>query len=269
MVDPDIAAHYALGFEAMRLFDDGHPRLEHVRTLELLDRHLPSPPGRVVDVGGGTGVYAVPLVERGFNVHVIEPIETHVEHVAQTARRDGLHGLTSDLGDARDLSGVAPLADAVLLLGPLYHLTEASDRALALAEARRIVRPGGVVVAVGISRFASLMDGLKRRILDDPIFRPIVQRDLESGQHRNPDVHNKPEYFTTAYFHRPDELRDEALTAGLVDVALFAVEGPGWIVEDVTDLDSQLFAARAVETEPALLGASSHIMMIGYRPTSD
>jgi SAM-dependent methyltransferase len=269
VVDPDIAAHYALGFEATRLFDDGRPRLEHVRTLELLDRHLPSPPGRIVDVGGGTGVYAVPLVERGFEVHVIEPIEAHVEHVAQTARRDGLYGLTSELGDARDLSGVPPLADAVLLLGPLYHLTEASDRSLALAEAYRIVRPGGVVVAVGISRFASLMDGLKRRILDDPIFRPIVQRDLESGEHRNPDVHNKPEYFTTAYFHHPDELRREALAAGLVNVALFAVEGPGWIVEDVTDLDSQLFAARAVETEPALLGASSHIMMIGYRPASD
>lgn len=85
-----------------------------------------------------------------------------------------LRGLTCELGDARDLSGVTAGADAVLLLGPLYHLTEASDRASALADARRIVRPGGVVVAVGISRFASLMDGLKRRNLDDPVFRPIV-----------------------------------------------------------------------------------------------
>ncbi len=265
MVDPDIAAHYALGFESARLFVDGRPRLEYVRTLELLDRHLPSPPGRIVDVGGGTGVYAVPLVERGFEVHVVEPIERHVEQVVDTARRRNMRGLTSELGDARDLSGVTPGADAVLLLGPLYHLTEASDRVNALAEARRVVRPGGVVVAVGISRFASLLDGLKRRNLDDPIFRPIVQQDLESGQHRNPEVHTRPEYFTTAYFHRPDELRDEALNAGLVDVSLFAVEGPSWIVEDPADLDNQLFAARAVESEPTLIGATSHIMMIGHR----
>ena len=269
VVDPDIAAHYALGFESSRLFVDGRPRLEYVRTLELLDRHLPPPPGRILDIGGGTGVYAVPLVERGFEVHVIEPIERHVEQVAETARRRNLRGLTSELGDARDLSGATAGADAVLLLGPLYHLTEAWDRANALAEARRIVRPGGVVVAVGISRFASLMDGLKRRNLDDMVFRPIVQRDLESGQHRNPDVQTRPEFFTTAYFHRPEELRDEALTAGLVDVSLFAVEGPSWIVEDPADLDNQLFAARAVESEPALLGATSHIMMIGYRAAPD
>lgn len=96
-----------------------------------------------------------------------------------------------------------------------------------------------------------------------------MQRDLESGQHRNPEVRSRPEYFTTAYFHRPEELRDEAIDAGLVDVSLFAVEGPSWIVEDPADLDNQLFAARAVESEPALMGATSHIMVIGRRPESD
>jgi 2-polyprenyl-3-methyl-5-hydroxy-6-metoxy-1,4-benzoquinol methylase len=78
MVDPDIAAHYEFGFESSRLFVDGPTRLEYVRTLELLDRHLPAPPGRILDVGGGTGVYAAPLVERGFEVHVIEPVRRHV-----------------------------------------------------------------------------------------------------------------------------------------------------------------------------------------------
>ncbi len=269
MFDPDIAAHYELGLESSRLFVDGRPRLEYVRTLELVDRHLPAPPGRIVDVGGGTGVYAVPLAERGFEVHVVEPIERHVEQVAETARHRNLRGLTSELGDARNLARVPVGADAVLLLGPLYHLTEASDRADALAEATRIVRPGGVVIAVGISRFASLVDGLKRRNLDDAVFRPIVQRDLESGQHRNPDVRTRPEFFTTAYFHRPEELRDEAIDAGLVDVNLFAVEGPSWIVEDPSDFDNQLFAARAVESESSLMGATSHLMMIGYRAESD
>ncbi len=269
VVDPDIAAHYDLGFEGSRLFVDGRPRLEYVRTLELLDRHLPLPPGRILDVGGGTGAYAVPLAERGFTVHVIEPVQRHVDHVAETARRQNLGDLTSELGDARDLSSVPEGADAVLLLGPLYHLTEASDRAEALAEARRVVRPGGVVIAVGISRFASLLDGLKRGTLDDAVFRPIVERDLDSGQHRNPEVRTRPEFFTTAYLHRPEDLRDEAEAAGLVDVSLFAVEGPSWIVEDPADLDNQLFAARAVESEPSLMGATSHVMVIGHRAEPD
>jgi hypothetical protein len=51
-------------------------------------------------------------------------------------------------------------------------------------------------------------------------------------------------------------------------VSLFAVEGPSWIVEDPADFDNQLFAARAVESEPSLMGATSHIMMIGYRADS-
>ena len=268
MVDPDVVAHYELGFEGSRLLAGERPRLEYVRTLELLDRVLPAPPGHVLDVGGGTGVYAAPLVERGYSVHVVEPIELHVDEVRTTARERKLVGLTAELGDARDLGGAPGRADAVLLLGPLYHLTESTDRELAFAQAVRAVRPGGTVVAVGISRFASLIDGLKRKILDDPVFRAIVEEDLTTGQHRNPDVPGRPEFFTTAYFHRPDELVAEAAAAGLSPVQIYAIEGPSWIVEDPDDLESQLFAARAVESEPALLAATSHFMVVGTRPSS-
>lgn len=269
MLDPDIAAHYELGFEDGRLFAGGRPRLEYIRTLELLDRHLPPPPARVLDVGGATGVYAVPLVERGYAVHVVDPVVRHVEHVLETAECQRLTRLTAEIGDARDLSAISAGLDAVLLLGPLYHLTESSERAQALSEAFRVVRPGGVIMAVGISRFASLIDGLKRRILGDPMFRPIVERDLASGQHRNPEVVTRPEFFTTAYFHRPEELFQEAVEAGWTDVRLLAVEGPGWIVEEPADLDNQLFAARAVESEAALLGATSHFMVVGRRASSE
>jgi ubiquinone/menaquinone biosynthesis C-methylase UbiE len=234
--------------------------------MELLTRLLPAPPARVLDVGGGTGVYAVPLAKTGYEVRVVEPVESHVDQVREQARELDLNGLTAVLGDARDLSEVEDRHDAVLLLGPLYHLTERADRIRALSEAVRVARPGGVVIAVGISRFASLIDGLRRRILGDPLFRSIVERDLEDGQHRNPDVAGHPEFFTTAYFHLPSELRDEATTAGLTRTRMFAVEGPSWIVEDASDLDNQLFAARAVESESSLLAATSHFLVVGVSP---
>ena len=70
--------------------------------------------------------------------------------------------------------------------GPLYHLTERDDRITALREAARIVRPGGVVLAVGISRFVSTLDGMAHGYLADPAFARIVRDDLATGQHRNP-----------------------------------------------------------------------------------
>jgi ubiquinone/menaquinone biosynthesis C-methylase UbiE len=264
--DPDVAAHYELGLESSRLFVDGRPRLEYVRTLELLTRLLPSPPASVLDVGGGTGVYAVPLVEQGYTVRVVEPVQSHVDHVGALARDGDLTQLSAVTGEARDLPEDDDSHDAVLLLGPLYHLTEQADRVRALSEAVRVARPAAVVVAVGISRFASLIDGLKRQILGDPLFRSIVDRDLQDGQHRNPDVVGHPELFTTAYFHLPSELRDEALAAGMTDTQMFAVEGPSWILEDLEDLDNQLFAARAVESEPSLMAATSHFLVAGRTP---
>ncbi len=263
VVDPEIAAHYELGLEEARLFGDGHPRLEYLRTLELLDRLLPVPPARLLDVGGATGAYAVPMCERGYTVHLIDPIPLHVERASEIAHDRGLDGMTSSLGDARQMNVADDDYDATLLLGPLYHLTDAGDRSRALREAVRVTRPGGVVVAVGISRFASLLDGLKRGILGEATFRSVVEQDLRDGQHRNPEGEARPEFFTTAYFHLPDELESEARAAGLVDVCLFAVEGPAWIVEGATDVESQLLTARAAESERSLMGATSHLLVSG------
>lgn len=263
MLDPEIAAHYALGMEDARLRPGGRLRLEFIRTLELLERLLPPAPARVLDVGGGTAVYAVPLCERGYAVHLIDAMPMHVERAAEVARERGLAGLTAAVGDARSLTDVGSGYDAVLLLGPLYHLTERADRVQALTEAVRVARPGAVVAAVAISRYASLLDGLERRILTEPVFRGIVERDLVDGQHRNPEGDRHPEYFTTAFFHLPDELVAEAVDAGLTDVELYSVEGPGWIVESIDDLEGQLFAARATEREPALMAATSHFLMTG------
>jgi ubiquinone/menaquinone biosynthesis C-methylase UbiE len=114
----------------------------------------------------------------------------------------------------------------VLLFGPLYHLTDAADRQQALAEADRVLRPGGRVLAMAVSRFASLLDGLYEGWLGDPVFRPIVDQDLADGQHRNPDPVDRPEFFTTAYFHTPDGLAAVIERAGFTDVTVYGVEGP-------------------------------------------
>src|SRR5205814_7356240 len=120
--------------------------------------------------------------------------------VAEARRRavDGPPLSSCRVGDARALEFTDKNVDVVLLLGPLYHLTEQADRARALAEAKRVLKPGGWLFAAVISRWASMLDGLVRDLLQDQQFAAIVQRDVEEGQHRNPT--ERLDYFTTAYF---------------------------------------------------------------------
>jgi ubiquinone/menaquinone biosynthesis C-methylase UbiE len=265
-LDPDIESHYRLGLERGRLAAAGGG-LEFVRTRELLARFLPRPPAVVLDVGGGAGAYAVPLAAEGYEVHLLDPIPLHVEQALTAARTGGTPLAGAVVGDARRLPYRDAEAHAALLLGPLYHLTERADRAAALLEAHRVLRPGGVLAAAAISRFASTFDGLARGLLLDVRFEQIVQRDVRDGQHRNPEPDARPEWFTTAYFHRPEELRHELEDAGFVVEAVLAVEGPAAFRPELdawlTDRDrreTMLRAIRRVEAEPSLLGASAHLL---------
>jgi len=97
------------------------------------------------------------------------------------------NSIRAEVGDARRLELEDGGFDAVLLLGPLYHLPESKDRRTALAEAKRIVTPGGVVFAAGISRFAAMHDGLAREKLFERGFREMAEHDLATGVHLNPE----------------------------------------------------------------------------------
>lgn len=266
-IDEAVRAYYDQGREHERLMDGG-ATLELVRTQELLRRYLPPSPASVLDVGGGSGVYARWLAEDGYRVHVIDPVPLHVEQALAGAKEQPERPFTAALGDARRLVEADDSFDAVLLLGPLYHLTERADRIAALAEARRVVRAGGVVLAVAISRFASLLDGLRRGFLSDPEGARMVERDLREGQHRNPS--NRPGWFTTAFFHHPTELAAEVEAAGFACETVLGVEGPGCLFgtqwEDFARRPSILAAARAVEQEPSLLGISSHLLAVARKP---
>ena len=266
-MDPEILAHYTDRYdESARLLSDPFNRVELLRTQEILLRHLPDPPAVVLDVGGGPGVYASWLTGLGYEVHLIDVVERHVgEASAQTPAP-----VSARLGDARSLDFGDGSADAVVLLGPLYHLPEKTDRLLALGEARRVLRPGGPVLVAGISRYASALDGLVSGLLDDADFRKIIKHDLSSGVHQNPT--DNPRFFTTSYWHLPSELASEVREAGFESVELLAVEGIAWTAPDLGErvadegrLEVLLDLLRRVESEPELMGASPHLIAVGRK----
>jgi len=274
--DADIESYYAQGGEQGRL-DQGYFPLERARTQEIVLRHLPPPPAVVLDVGGAAGAYALWLASRGYEVHLVDPVPLHVEQALGASAASDRALASASLGDARALARADRCADAVLLLGPLYHLVDRADRLQALREVRRVLRPGGVAFAAAISRFASLVDNLSNvtgvglpHVLASPAVLDMVRQDLAGGPHRNPT--DQAQYFTTAFFHHPDELAAEVREAGLDLVDLLPLEGLGAFTgaferawADEARREALLSLIRQVEREPTLIGVSPHLLAVARR----
>lgn len=266
-VAPEILDFYTHTInESERLTGPADGVLELVRTQEILRRHLPPPPATILDVGGGPGIHARWLTEDGYAVHLVDPVPRHIDQAKDS-------GASVELGDARQLTAADASYDVVLLLGPLYHLLDPADRAQALAEARRTVRPGGLLAAAAIGRYASLFEHVATTLLDVERVRDAVSDILTTGRHEP-----GRKGFTAAYFHTPDELTDELATAGLEDITITGIEGPAWSALKAGEhasgtslADSAMFraalaSARLAEPHPQLLAASSHMLATARRP---
>lgn len=268
-IAPEIVTYYGAFPEESRLTQHAS-QLEFARTKLVFARVLPKPPATVIDVGGAAGAYSLWLASLGYEVHLVDATARLVDEARKRSADSETPIASMSVGDARQLPQDDASADAVLIMGPLYHLTEADDRLKALREAARVVKPGGSIVCAAISRYASALDGMARKLSLDPAFGSIRNRDLTDGQHRNET--DNLEYFTTAYFHRPEDLRAEMISAGFANVAVLGVEGPAWLLPDFNDRwknDASrrdlIDVATLLESEPSILGVSAHLLGVGKR----
>jgi SAM-dependent methyltransferase len=263
-------AYYERGNESDRLAESARGRLEFERTQEIVLRALPPAPAVVADIGGGPGRYALWLASLSYRLVHRDIMPLHVQQVTEAIAAAGFD-VDAAVGDARDLDLADASVDAVLLLGPLYHLDAAGRRA-ALAEAGRVVRPGGPVLGAAITRWAARLDGILAQrlyeqypqVLDmvDVVERTGVLEPLFPGSF-------------CAFTHVPGELRAEVTAAGLEVTDLVCVEGAALLLGDLDERLADdaawqivLDSARAVERVPELMGIGSHLLVTARRPAA-
>lgn len=263
----DIAAHYG----SLPEREDGRleeHQLEHDLTWRYLNLHLP-PIGSILEIGAATGRYTVPLAARGY---AVTAVDLSAELLDTARARATLAGVETSIdflaADARDLSEVeATQFDAVLLMGPLYHLVEGADRRLALRQAFQKLRPGGVLFSALLSRLGVMGDLISHNadwILDQPQVRSLVERG------RRPD--DAPPGGFRGYFSEVSEVLPLHESEGFETIALAGVE-PAISSDDeafnrLTGEQRTLWLDLLFEmsADPSVLGASRHLLYIGRRP---
>ncbi|MCL4505897.1 MAG: class I SAM-dependent methyltransferase, partial [Chloroflexi bacterium] len=138
-------------------------RTEYALTMLAFENTLPGPPASVLDIGGGPGRYALALARQGYGVSLLDLAQNNLDFARSQARAAGVTLVDYAHGNAVDLSAFRTASfDVALLMGPLYHLTAQADRQSAISEALRVLKPGGIIAAAFVTRYAPIRELARR-----------------------------------------------------------------------------------------------------------
>ena len=239
----------------------------------MLSKYL-KPKSRILDIGGGPGRYAMWLAKHGHRV-VLADLSPELLKIARVKIDEaGVSANVEEIieADACDLSHWKDDSfDAVLSLGPFYHLPEACDREKALSELRRVLKPQGVAFVALIPRYSFLRHALEvpdlRHHLNQPEF---VSRVLEQGVF----VNDMPGRFTNGWGVRPEEVPAFFAQRGFTMQTLLAAEGVVGdlrrVLYELEQNDPATYQAALdvilkTADDPGILGMASHLLYIGKK----
>lgn len=269
----EILAYYDGGAEIGRL-ERGIGKIELERSKEIISRYLSKSTHIIYDIGGGVGVYSSWLAELGYEVHLFDLSSQAIEFARQQQLNKPIISKL-EIADARNLDRKDESADIVLLMGPLYHLTEQKERVKAPARSSACLKEGGNADYFGYFQVWLATVGLSvygecNTIVEEDAFMDMVRQELTDGQHVRPAAY--PSFITRSYFHTPDALRADWQAAGLQEPRVLGVEGPVWIApgfEEKWAIPSHrrrlLDIAQQVEEQDSVIDMSPHMLAVGIK----
>lgn len=245
-------------------------RTEFAVTMRTLTDYLPSAPQAVLDDGGGPGRYALALSSLGHQVTLLDLSQGNLTLARQKAQESNISLAQYVHGNALNLSPF-PLEsfDAVLLLGPLYHLLDLPEREQAVREAWRVLRPGGLIFAAFITRYAAFRDLAK----NSPT--TLLEKRAEWEDFMRTGIYHAGQGvgFTDAYFAHPAEIGPLMEGAGFETLDLLGCEGVVAANEEqINRLTGDAWQAWVdvnyrLSKEPSLRGAADHLLYVGKKPS--
>ena len=279
-IDKAVLAGYNAGIERDRL-RTGIGILEFERTKEILLEKLPKPPAVIYDIGGAYGEYAWWLASLGYEVHLFDLSETHIAMSTELAAEYPRAKLEAAVVcDARSVPRPDASADAVLLMGPLYSITEYEERILAIKESHRLLRDNGLLFSAALTPYSVLVSRLdvyrvddtkKRRELEDPSVIAIIERALEDGCYENPEK-RIASGLGSSHLHTAKALREELLCGGFDTDSVHGVMGGAWLAPNLDALlenpetkEVLMKTIRMLDTHEEIMGLSGHMLAVSRK----
>lgn len=264
LISRDIELFYNRASEETRL-EKGLGVFEFERIKSLIEKHIFNSPLTIIDIGGGTGKYSEWLAKKGHKVHLVEPVSKHIK-IARERARKLKNKFSIHIGESRKLEFADNYADLIILHGPLYHLQEKEDRHLTIIEAKRVLKNNGIILGFAINYTASTLVGLLNGLIHKGPFFEMCKEELTTGKHNPPD--DFPWLLAEAYYHKPEQLKDEFLKQELTYLNMYAVEGMAWLDKyffvnmlNVKRRKTLIELIQITENDSYLLPFSPHMMI--------
>ena len=270
--------------EKNRLQSDNSGKLEFLMTMSVLEKYLPAVGAKkpecaiadgaefsILDLGGGAGVYAFPLAERGYKVTLADLSETLLAQAKNKKEEDNVPNLIScDQINATDLSYYNDNSfDVVLLFGPLYHLLENSERSACIKEIHRVLKPGGKVFASFIPYLSGSIALLSRFYWrPEQVDINTLCEVFKSGQFKNLSDSG----FQEGYYPTSEEIENLFDANGFEKIVLRSIRGFGYEKEDMIykfentpDFDKIIGLINDTAADKSIVEMCGHAIYVGRK----
>lgn len=278
-IDATVLARYNAGIERNRL-RTGIGLIEFERTKEILLDKLPVPPAVIYDIGGAYGEYSWWLSSLGYEVHLFDLSETNIKMSEKLSDEyPNVHLKSAMVCDARFIPRPDKSADAVLLMGPLYCITEYEERVLAIKESYRLLKDDGVLFSAALTPYSVLIpriavyhtDDKKKNELDDPAIMATIERALADGCWINPE-RKIASGLGNSHLHTAAALKEELLCGGFITSSVHGMMGGAWLAPNLNELlDNEktrnvlMRTVRMLDGHEEIIGLSGHLLAVSKK----